>query len=504
MFEEAESDPIVEKATARKAEEKLRTALLQAQYAFLEKADRALLVVVSGIDGAGKGATINQINEWMDPRHIQTLAFGAPTPAEASRPPMWRYWNALPAKGRTGIVFGSWYAELAREAFRKKPNLVRIETLADEIAAFESMLSREGVQIVKLWYHLSRDAQAARTARLLSDKDTAWQVAPSDRKVAKHFDRLRNAGMAMIDRTQWSYAPWIVIPSADENLRTLRTAETLLAALQHPGPKPRQQPPWTRAAEVKMLAQRAAHAGAALATEPAVEGVEKEDYTAALTRWQARLARAVRKRKFGERSLVLVFEGQDAAGKGGAIRRITHALDARQYDIAQIAAPSTEELARPYLWRFWRRVPERGRIAIFDRSWYGRVLVERVEGFAPEQAWRRAYREINEFEAELNAAGAIVVKFWLAVSADVQLQRFKEREQSPFKHFKITDEDWRNRKQWDAYAAATRDMLARTDTREAPWHVIQADDKRQARLDVLREVVLALEQDKPGRHERTL
>ena len=490
MFEEAESDPTSPKDLFKRHETRLRTALLNAQYELLNRADRALLIVVAGIAGSGKGDTINLMNEWMDPRHIHTLAFDAPTPEEAQRPPFWRYWNALPVKGRIGIVFGSWYTPLLKEAGRKRPDVQRIDREAERIRRFEAELSANGVQVLKLWYHLSAQAQAERTRTLLSSPETSWQVVPEDLKVPKKFDRLRNAGLAAITNTDTPHAPWRIVPSADAQLRHLRTAETVLAALRRrhpPAPRPARGASAAGAGKSRHIADR-------LGELDHKACIDKIDYETELGLLQGRLARATRSPEFHARhALVLAFEGQDAAGKGGAIRRVTHALDARQFEITPVAAPNAYELAHPYLWRFWRHVPTLGRIAIFDRSWYGRVLVERVEGYADPADWRRAYGEINDFEEQLAQSGAIVLKFWLAVTQDVQLARFKEREHSPFKNFKITPDDWRNRKHWKDYAQAANEMLARTDTPAAPWHLISANDKRYARLQVLRHIVEAME-----------
>ena len=486
MFSEAESDPSLSKERFKAQEVRLRTALLQAQYALLQRADRSLLIVVAGIDGAGKGDTINLLNEWMDPRHIRTLAYGEPTPEAAQRPPLWRYWNELPPRGRIGIVFGSWYAPLLAEAGRKHPRERRIEEGIAQARRFEAQLAANGVQLIKLWYHLSRDAQAVRVERLSANPATAWQVAPVDRKVNRRFGRIRDAAKRVLSQTDAPHAPWEVVPSADDPLRTVRTAEAVLRALR-------------RRAAPRVARVHTSPPSGRLRIPDLLAGldygarVEKDAYEDQLAQLQSRLALAVRTPAFDQRSLVLVFEGQDAAGKGGAIRRVTHALDARQFDILPIAAPAPHELARPHLWRFWRNVPAQGRIAIFDRSWYGRVLVERVERLAAPAEWRRAYGEINDFEAQLSANGAIVVKFWLAVTPDVQLERFREREASPFKNFKITPDDWRNRKKWKAYADAANEMIARTSTALAPWRLVAADDKRHARLQVLRYVVEALE-----------
>ncbi|WP_019937186.1 polyphosphate:AMP phosphotransferase [Bordetella sp. FB-8] len=487
MFEEAEADPSLAKKIFDRRELRLRTALLNAQYSLLSRADRTLLVVIAGIAGSGKGDAVNLMNAWMDPRHIHTLAFDTPSPAQSQYPPFWRYWNALTAKGRIGIVFGSWYVPLLKEAARKRPDADFIEREAERIRRLEATLSANGVQIVKLWYHMSAQAQCARTQALLSSPETAWKVMPEDLKVPKQFERLRNAGLAAIERTDMPAAPWTVVPAADTPLRHLRTAQILLAALR------RQQAP--RPARAQAAAGKSTRRIRDRLGEVDYEAlVDKNDYEIELGLLQGRLARATRSPRFHkDHSLVLVFEGQDAAGKGGAIRRVTHALDARQFEITPVSAPNSDDLAHPYLWRFWRHVPRPGRIAIFDRSWYGRVLVERVEGYAAPSDWRRAYGEINDFEAQLADKGAIVLKFWLAVTQDVQLARFKEREHSPFKNFKITPDDWRNRKRWNDYARAANEMLARTDTPAAPWNLISANDKRYARLQVLRQIVHAIE-----------
>ena len=238
MFAEAEADPSLSKEDFKPLEARLRVALLNAQYQRLQKAEKSLLVVVAGIDGAGKGATVNLLNEWMDPRHIKTLAYGPPEGDELDRPPMWRYWKDLPPKGSTGIVFGSWYTPLIREAARKKPNQDHIEAQSVAIRRFEAMLAAEGVQIIKLWFHLSSEAQQARAQRLLASPETSWQVSPVDLKVHKKYDRIRNSGQVVINHTDSGHAPWVVIPSADENMRAARTAEAVLAAMrQHTVPR---------------------------------------------------------------------------------------------------------------------------------------------------------------------------------------------------------------------------------------------------------------------------
>lgn len=487
MFDGAEKDPQLSDEEFSRLEEPLRIHLLNEQYRHLKIKDRALMIVVAGIDGAGKGETVNLLNEWLDPRHVRTLAFDDPTKEEKSYPLVRRFWLGLPPKGSVGIMFGAGYKALLDEAAKKDLNPDKLESLIVAVRKFEDTLVANDVQIIKLWFHLSRDAQRARTALLLANPSTAWQVGKKDDKVYKHFDRVRQAAQRVIEATDASHAPWTIIPSANKNMRIFRTAEAVLNAFTQRAIKV--PPAHDPAAPLKRT--KSSHR---LDKLDYGASVSKENYEQELMQWQNRLATAVRSKKFKKKSLVLVFEGQDAAGKGGAIRRVTHALDARQYRTVSVAAPRPFEMDRPYLWRFWRNVPGRGRIAIFDRSWYGRVLVERVEGYAKRAAWQRAYQEINEFEKQLTHRGAIVLKFWLSVTPDEQLKRFRAREHSPYKNFKITPEDWRNRRKWPAYAKAAEEMFMQTDMPESPWHILSANDKRHARLEVIKLITKAVEQ----------
>lgn len=487
MFDDAESDPKLLSDEADRIIPALRTQLLKAQYQHLNKQDRALLILVGGIDGAGKGDTINLLNDWMDPRHIRTIAFGPANRSDKQYPPAYRFWQALPPKGQTGIVFGSGYAPLISEAVKKRPDTRKLEDMVLMARRFEADLVANGVQVIKLWFHLSRKAQSERTSRLLENPSTAWKVSPLDKKVHKRFSRLRDAGQRIIEATDSAHSPWIIIPAADENMRNVRTGQAVLQALRR---RSIRVPALHDPAELPKL-------------RPSINPLTKLDYTVSIPKdeydeqmllWLNRLAEAVRHPNFVKHhSLVLAFEGQDAAGKGGNIRRLTRAMDARQYKITPISAPRQFELNRPHLWRFWREVPAKGKIAIFDRSWYGRVLVERVENLTPKVSWRRGYTEINAFEQQLVNHGAIVLKFWLAITEDEQLKRFKEREKSPFKQFKITADDWRNREKWKEYYRAAGDMLSFTHTDLAPWHVLSSNDKRYARVQVVKRVTQAIE-----------
>lgn len=487
MFDYAESDPTLSDEDAKRIIPALRTQLLKAQYQHLLKKDRALLILVGGIDGAGKGDTINLLNEWMDPRHIHTMAFPPPNKHEKAYPPLYRFWVNLPAKGETGIVFGSGYAPLIKEAAKKHPNAALLEKMILTARRYEADLVANGVQVIKLWFHLSRDAQKARTKALLQNPSTAWKVGPLDEAVNKRFKKLRLAGQRIIAATDSDFAPWTIIPAANENMRLISTGQAVLAALKK------------RRVSVPPLHDPTATTTPRRAHNPLddidySQSLGKDDYETALLHWQNRLAEAVRHPTFlKHHALMLVFEGQDAAGKGSTIRRITKALDARQYQITPVAAPKQFELDRPYLWRFWKEVPRHGRIAIFDRSWYGRVLVERVEKLIARATWQRAYPEINAFEQHLSQHGILIVKFWLAITPDEQLRRFEARAELPFKQYKITDEDWRNRDKWREYSRATADMLAQTSTEHAPWHAVSSNDKRSARVAVLKHIVQTIE-----------
>jgi polyphosphate kinase 2 (PPK2 family) len=335
--------------------------------------------------------------------------------------------------------------------------------------------------VVKVHLHVGPELQRRRLHRLTKDKTTRWRVTAEDRWYARHYARVESAFEHCLEVTQQPCAPWHVIDGTDRQHRALEVGRVLLEGIEGRLGKVTGRRDLPPPAKLRTLAARVQ-----LPTTKRGPAVAEEDYDRRLEELQGRLALLSRRSKFAEHSVVAVFEGMDAAGKGGAIRRITAALDARQYRVVPISAPTPEELARPYLWRFWFPLPPRGNYTIFDRSWYGRVLVERVHGLAARPDWQRAYGEINEFELELTEHRVVVAKFWMSVSPAEQLARFRERDRNPLKRFKVDPEDWRNRREWKDYQAAARDMIALTNTSHAPWTVVPADDKRRARLEVLR------------------
>ncbi|MGA8005346.1 MAG: polyphosphate:AMP phosphotransferase [Burkholderiales bacterium] len=489
MFESAELGHKLSKGEYKRIEPKLRVDLLNAQYQLSQLGKFPVIVLISGVRGAGKGETVNLLNEWMDPRHIHTHAFDNPSDEESERPPMWRYWRALPPKGMIGILFGSWYTGPIIDRVFKRTKAKDLLQSVEEINRFEKMLADDGALILKFWFHLSKKAQRRRLEALESDPQTRWRVTERDWRFFKLYDRFYQVSEDALRETSAAWAPWIVVEGSDPEYRAVTAGKTLLEAMH----KRLSAPPERRSKKSE----------AAPLVEPVdklhlldrldlSQTLPKQHYQKELVKLQGELAKLTRHPKFRAHTVVLVFEGMDAAGKGGAIRRITGAVDARLYHSIPIAAPTDEERAQPYLWRFWRHLPRKGRFVIYDRSWYGRVLVERVERFAAEADWLRAYSEINDFEEQLARAGAIVAKFWLQISKEEQYRRFKQREKTRFKQFKITPEDWRNREKWNAYQVAAADMIERTSTGHAPWTLVGANDKYQARITILKTLTRAL------------
>lgn len=464
----------------------LRAALLDAQ-ARLRDAGLSVVVLVNGADGAGKSETVNALHEWLDARFLVSHSYTEPSEEERAHPEYWRYWMWLPPAGRIGIFSGSWYHEPIFDSVYGKTSPSQLAERINRIAAFERTLAEGGTLFVKLWFHIGKKAQRKRLKLLESDKTTRYRVTKQDWKNHERYDDFLEVAEPIISQTSTAFAPWHVVDGEDARYRNITAARLVLDAIEArlarqraSVPPPGRLPP---IADPDTLLDR-------LKLE---KTLEKDEYKAAVGRLQARLNGLVRKLQKRKRSAILVFEGPDAAGKGGAIRRITWALDARMYRLIPISAPSDEERAHHYLWRFWRYLPRYGRLTVFDRSWYGRVLVERVEGFAAEHDWQRAYQEINEFERELTQSGVIVIKFWLHISSEEQLKRFEARRQDPTKRYKITAEDYRNRQQANQYEAAAAEMIERCSPPNAPFTLVEANDKRYARVKVLQSVCEQLE-----------
>ena len=370
---------------------------------------------------------------------------------------------------------GAWHTEPILRRVRGKLGAAEFEQKIEEIVRLEKMLCDEGVLLLKYWFHISKKQQKKRL-KALGEKPEA------------PYKKFLKVSEGFVRKTSTAEAPWIVIPGADPQYRALTFGNHVLAAMRErlddkPSRTPDRQPPLPKPVDHLNVLR------ALKLDQPLARAAYKKE----LEKWQGRLNLMSRDPCMRSTSVVCVFEGNDAAGKGGAIRRVTAALDARYYRSVPVAAPTEEERAQPYLWRFWRYIPRRGRFVLFDRSWYGRVLVERVEALTPEPDWMRAYSEINDFETALVRHDIVVAKFWLAISKEEQHRRFKQREKVAFKRFKITPEDWRNRKKWHEYETAVCDMVERTSTRIAPWTLVEANNKYYARIKVLKTICDALE-----------
>lgn len=485
MFETAELGRKLSKDDYNQQVGDIRTELLGLQHE-LEQASFPVIILVNGVDGAGKGDVVNVLNEWMDTRNVTNVAFGAPTEEETHRPLYWRYWMALPKAGRIGIFTGAWYTNPIVERSYGNIDDADLDSALHRVNDFEKALVDGGALIIKLWLHITKEGQKKRFKKLESNPATSWRVTKQDWKHTKLYKVFRRVCERTIRETSTGEAPWRVIEAHDARYRNVAVArhiiQTVRQRLTHPMepkgiPEPAAEDPYTILDTLDLAAT-----------------VPKNEYSERLERLQGRLNELAR--RAGERRIgvTVVFEGADAAGKGGAIRRLLPALDLRHCAVIQIAAPTDEERARHYLWRFWRHLPRLGRFTIYDRSWYGRVLVERVEGFATRYEWMRAYKEINDFEEQLVEFGIVLIKFWLHISSEEQLRRFEERERTPWKQYKITDEDYRNRGKANQYERAASDMIERTSTEYAPWTLVPCEDKRHGRLQVLQVMCDRLEQ----------
>lgn len=495
MFETVELDRQMQKAVYKEEETELRRSLLELRVK-LRDLNVPVVIVFGGVDGAGKSELANLLTEWMDPRWVKTHAYETPTADESERPEFWRYWRDLPAGGEIGIFLSAWYSEPLVEHAYGGDDGDFARRLA-QIAEFERMLAHDGVIVIKFWMHLSRGRLQQRLERLESDPMNAWRVGDREWSNFQKYDQFIRSAEDLIIRTSTGRAPWHLVEASDPRYRTTRVASLLEDAIRRRVEErrrerrlaePTEETSTTPAGEA--LEGSSSVVGSSVLQVPTQRGVTilsrmdlslelpKDEYKDRLAYARARLGALHQRAMQQKRSLVCVFEGMDAAGKGGAIRRFTSALSSKHVRVIPIAAPTDEEKAHHYLWRFWRHLPRAGKVTVFDRSWYGRVLVERVEGFCDKVEWRRAYNEINHFELQLAQAGFVIAKFWLQISQEEQLARFEARAETPHKAWKLTDEDWRNREKWPLYATAVHDMVERTSTRHAPWHLIEGEDKR--------------------------
>lgn len=447
------------------------------------------ILVFEGLEAAGKGTCMNQLMLPLDPRGFKVHPIQPPTEEERLFPFLIRFWEKMPARGRLAIFDKSWYERVLDDRVEKKVKKSTWQRAFGEIMAFERQLADDGAVIIKFWFHITRKEQAKRYKKMLNDPALAWKIGKSEIRQHRLYGKYISAAEEMLERTNTSLAPWVIIEAHDRRYATAKLFETLATT-------------WESELEKRKSAQKEKESRSAFVSDRNVtvlsgldlsQTLPPEEYKSSLKSYQKRIRELEHEIYIRRIPVVIAYEGMDAAGKGGNIKRLTENLDPRGYEVIPIAAPTKEELAHHYLWRFAREIPKAGHITIFDRTWYGRILVERIEGFCSTEEWRRAYREINEFEAHLADFGAVVVKFWLHIDQDEQLKRFEERQNNKYKQWKITDEDWRNREKWPQYEKSINDMLANCSTSYAPWTIIEANDKYFARIKALKTVISAIE-----------
>ncbi len=505
MFQTAELGQTVSRGEFKKREPLLRKQLLDLQDKLRHDRQFPVLIDFAGVSGAGKSTSTNMLNKWLDARWIQTQGYADPSDFALQRPELWRFWRDLPARGQIGISLSGRYSLPLLDYVHKRISQGQFLNKLQRINHFEKALADDGAMLLKFWMHINSKVQEQRLLALESDPLQKWKLAADDWENWKLYDRFIEAAEQVISHTSTGHAPWFIIEGQDLNYRHLAVGEHLRDALQQHQARMGLQAEFD-AKLLDAVSDKTKAKKKSRSKKPLVESsptlfdnvnlklkLDKAAYNNRLSRRQAKLARLHQAAVEKGISTVLVFEGPDAAGKGGAIRRIIEVLDARTYSILPIAAPTEEELAHHYLWRFWRQLPRSGRMTVYDRSWYGRLLVERVEGFARPDEWQRAYAEINEFEDQLLQHGIVLVKFWLHIDKDEQLRRFEARKHIPWKRWKLTDEDWRNHARWHDYELAAHDMIQKTSMQAAPWTVIENQDKQWGRIRILETLCQALQ-----------
>lgn len=489
MLEKIDLGKTVEKEVFKEKQRELSEELGELQRQ-LKDAQIPVIILMEGMDASGKGVQINRLIQALDPRGFDVHSKSKLSEEEQMRPFLWKYWTQTPERGRIAIFDEGWYRKVLVDRFDKITDKKELPEAFKDICSFEKQLTEDGTVIVKLFLHIDKAEQKKRFKKLEESKETSWRVTDKDWKRNKNFELYQLMHEEMLEQTDTEYAPWTIVEATHKDYAALKILDRVTAAFRE-------------ALKRRQSGAAQDRTGAAAEQEKFQNGVlsginldqslTKEAYKEKIDRLQDKLEMLHSEIYRLRIPVVIGFEGWDAGGKGGAIRRLTSHLDPRGYQVNPTAAPNDIEKKHHYLWRFWNHVPKAGHIAIFDRTWYGRVMVERIEGFCREAEWKRAYQEINEMEAHMANAGAVVLKFWLQIDKDEQERRFKERMDNPAKQWKITDEDWRNREKWDQYEQAVNEMLVRTSTTYAPWIVVEGNCKYYARVKVLESVVEALE-----------
>ena len=473
----------------------LRGKLIGYQQEIREK-KLPVLVLIEGWAAAGKGSLIKELISEIDPRFYNVVSPAIIPESEARYPFLYQYANAIPENGKVMFLDSGWMENVVRKHLKNEITEDEYKKRIRQINEFERQLRDGGYLVLKIFLHIERKEQFERLEGLTSRAETEWRVTPDDLWQHREYKLFMKAYDEVMEETEKA-VHWHILDGM-KNRTAVRDALKLLTekiekALKkgrYCGEPFKEEFPLIKMPELKDVD---------LSPE-----MDDEEYKKELKKLQVRLSELhniIYRKKI---PVVLCYEGWDAAGKGGNIRRVAYPLDPRGFDVHPIASPEPHELNRQYLWRFWTRLPRSGHICIFDRTWYGRVMVERLEGFCQEKDWQRAYNEINEFERMLTEWGAVVLKFWIHIDQDTQLARFTERQNTAEKQWKITDEDWRNREKWPLYETAVNEMIQKTSTENAPWFIIESNDKKYARIKTLKIIIKALEKACEKHFERTM
>lgn len=490
-----------------KAEYKEKMAVLEGKLGKLQRECKELgipvMIAFEGYDAAGKGVQIGRLIQALDPRGFEVHAVKKETQEEQFYPFLWRFWTKMPAKGRISIYDSSWYRKVLKDRFDGKTKEKDVAAAFRSICSFEEQLTDDGMVLIKIFLAIDKKEQKKRFKKLMKSKETAWRVSKGDLERNGQFDRYEMMHEEMLAGTDTDYAPWNIVEAVDRRFATAKIYAVVIQTLEHKVEEIKRGRENACDAEEKGTAEGGRVLGESILSKADLSlSYTKEEYKKRLKALQKKMEKLHGELYRRRIPMVLGFEGWDAGGKGGAIKRLTEHMDPRGYVVHPTASPNDIERAHHYLWRFWNDMPKAGHVTIFDRTWYGRVMVERIEGFCTKKEWQRAYKEINDMERDLTDAGAIVIKFWLQIDKDEQERRFKARQENPEKQWKITEEDWRNREKWDQYEEAVDEMLIRTSTPNAPWIVVEGNCKYYARIKVLETVVNAIESRLKGEEKR--
>jgi len=472
-----------DKSESKKEIKSLHQRLAGLQRSYRDKGT-PIVILISGPSASGKGRIVGELLRELDPRGYKLHTVPSPPTDDVRYPFFRRYWYRLPGNGTIGIFIDNWYRALFHsfQGFKSKNEQL---DWCERVNTFERQLISSGCRVFKFYLNISKKEQKKRLNKLASDKNTAWRITSEDKQMLKGFNRYLENADGILEATHKANAPWTVLPADSGSYSLLILLKTLVTELEKDAIDNNLAHVETKQKSDKSTAGQILN----LKNADLTLSLSRDEYVESLTQLQSEIQKLHNKVYRKKIPVIIAYEGWDAAGKGGNIKRLAHSLDPRGYEVLPIGAPAGDEKQHHYLWRFWKRVPRTGHVAIFDRTWYGRVLVEKIEGFCTPAECERAYTEIKEMEREWTKSGAVLMKFWIHIDKDEQLRRFKERENSSHKQWKITDEDWRNREKWDKYCEAVDEMLLRTHTKWSPWTIVESNNKLYARIKVLRTVV---------------